>query len=469
MYGTVYQIDHHGVIRPYIGIGHDVNEDYTVWTVKLREDAVFQDGTPITAADFKYYWEHGAKPENLVAWTGASLSLRNIKGWAALNAGKATEAEGLVVIDDHTLQVTTSVPFPSWPLWMAAWHTGISKLGQIWTDDQWFRRPIGAGPYRLTIEGYQSYVAEADVAAFWGPSPNINRLHGLSVEDRQARTIMFENGELDLMRIDRATYVAAVDPGHPLHPFLKVTPNGGLWFIKPRTFAGPLKDLLVRRALAHGADMRSIVRAVWGETASFATGMISPFTPCHNPDAPGHVYDPDLARQELAESSYGDAGNLPLLLIDLSDPSMVNMGLAMKEYWKDNLGAELDVLHRERGMSRRNGAQFIRTSISTWIPDPIQVVVDLLGKYTRHPLWNFPGEYPALDGLVEKARSIPLDHPDRCEAFQNVEQEHMDQVQTLPIRWGDGVKWVVQPWVVGFESSHNRDINTLPWMSILQH
>ena len=74
-----------------------------------------------------------------------------------------------------------------------------------------------------------------------------------------------------------------------------------------------------------------------------------------------------------------------------------------------------------------------------------------------------------LDVLVRRARSLPLDHPDRCEAFQAVEQEYMDEVQSLPIRWADGVRWVVQPWVVGFESTTNLDINTMPWMYIMQH
>ena len=58
---------------PWIATAITSNDDLTVWTMKLREDAVFQDGTPITAADFKAYWEHGAKPENIVAWGGASL------------------------------------------------------------------------------------------------------------------------------------------------------------------------------------------------------------------------------------------------------------------------------------------------------------------------------------------------------------------------------------------------------------
>ena len=45
----------------------------------------------------------------------------------------------------------------------------------------------------------------------------------------------------------------------------------------------------------------------------------------------------------------------------------------------------------------------------------------------------------------------------------------MDKVYMLPIRWIGGVKWLVQPWAVGFEGSSNLDINTLPWMYILQH
>ena len=43
-------------------------------------------------------------------------------------------------------------------------------------------------------------------------------------------------------------------------------------------------------------------------------------------------------------------------------------------------------------------------------------------------------------------RSLPLDHPERCAAFQAVEEEYMDKVYFMPIRWVGGVKWVVQPW-----------------------
>ncbi len=470
VYGTIYQIDRTGAVRPYIGVGHDVSDDMTVWTVKLREDAVFQDGTPITAADVKAYWEHGGTPTNIPMWGSASLFIGNIRGWDALRAGDATEAEGLIVLDDHTLEVTTAVPYPTWPLSMAVWNTGISKLDQVLSDVQWFTRPIGAGPYRWTTDpDTNQFVAQADVAEFWGPSPNIKTLRGLNVTDDKVKLIMFENGELDLMTIDSATYGAALDPSHPFNPLLKVTPYGGLWYIKNRTDMAPLEDLQMRRALAHGADMRSIVRAVWGPAETFATGLISPFIPCHDPAAEGHVYDPDLARQELAASAYGSAEDLPTLMIDLSRPMMVDMGIALKEYWKDNLGVALDILKREAGMPRREGSQFYRISLASWIPDPIQIVGYLTRKDAIEGLSGIPGGYPVLDAMVEHARSLPLDDPDRCAAFQAVEKEYMDKVYMLPIRWVDGVRWLVQPWVVGFESSANLDINTMPWMYILRH
>ena len=104
-----------------------------------------------------------------------------------------------------------------------------------------------------------------------------------NIEDDQARLLMFENGELDVMRVDRRTYEGALDPGHPFNPMLYVSPFGGLWYIKMKIDFAPLEDLLVRRALAHGVDMESIVRAIWGPTATHAKGLFSSLVPCHNP------------------------------------------------------------------------------------------------------------------------------------------------------------------------------------------
>ena len=226
--------------------------------MKLREDAVFQDGTPITAADFKAYWEHGAKPENIVAWGGTSLTIGNIKGWDDLRRGDVAEAEGLRVVDDHTLEIETEIekyqcsdtgggcsarrtplPMAAWPFHMAAWHVGISKLDQVLATRAGATRPSGqvlsASP--TTPTGLTELTRVDLVGRHWnGPNdtPIIEKLVLPNIEDEQARLVMFENGELDVMSIGIETYEAALDPGHPSNPLLYESSYGGLWFIEMR-------------------------------------------------------------------------------------------------------------------------------------------------------------------------------------------------------------------------------------------
>ena len=61
VFGTPFMLNEKSELVPWIATAITPNDDLTVWTMKLREDAVFQDGTPITAADFKAYWEYGRK------------------------------------------------------------------------------------------------------------------------------------------------------------------------------------------------------------------------------------------------------------------------------------------------------------------------------------------------------------------------------------------------------------------------
>ena len=480
VFGTPFMLNEKGEALPWIATGITSNEDMTVWTMKLREDAVFQDGTPITAADFKAYWEHGAKPENAVAWGGASLTFEDVLGWWYLSEGDVTEAEGLRVIDDHTLEIEMEHPAPAWHLYMAAWHVGISKLEQVKADESWGNAPIGTGPFSLRYDpdsGLTELTRVDLVGKHWiGPhdTPIIEKLVLPNIEDEQARLVMFENGELDVITIDIETYEAALDPGHPLNPLLYDSPGGGLWYIKMLYDAdlAPMEDLLVRKALAHGQDMEGVVSAIWGPTATHAKGLISSLVPCHNPDAdPQQPYDPDLAQQQLSESTYGSGPDLPLLMIDLSRPNMVAMGVAMKEYWKDNVGVELDILKRESGMPRRAGSQMYRLSLGSWIPDPIQIASRFVRVYYGGGVTGRPWSerYPTLDALFKRAQSLPMDHPDRCAAFQAFEQEYLDKVYLIPIREIDPVRWVVQPWLRGFESTFNLDFNTLTTAYVVRH
>jgi oligopeptide transport system substrate-binding protein len=294
---------------------------------------------------------------------------------------------------------------------------------------------------------------------------------GLNVTDTQVKIIMFENGEVSFVGIGADVYKEALKPDNPLNPFLLTTPIASLWYVKMKTDLAPVEDVFVRRALAHAVDLKSINTALFGTASTaWATGLISPNIACHNdsPDA-GLGYDPDYARQSLAESTYGSADNLPTLIFDMHYPPMINIVVAMKEYWKDNLGVELDLLKRESGMPRREGAQFYRISTASYAPDPLQIMSDLTRTDSIEALTPRPGGYPVINALVKTARSLPADHPDRCAAFQAAEQEYLDQVYMIPLRFDLVQTWAVQPWVKGFSSNINQDWHSVPWMYVLEH
>ena len=243
------------------------------------------------------------------------------------------------------------------------------------------------------------------------------------------------------------------------------SPYGGLWFIKLKFDHGPYWRTLWSAGPWHTAwTWRASSGPIWGPTATHAKGLISSRMPCHNPDADHLPYDPDLARQQLSSRRYGSGPDLSLLMIDLHRPHMVAMGVAMKEYWKDNLDVELDILKRESGVQRREEAQLYRISIGSWIPDPIQIVNIAV---RRDDIGYTPPR--VLDTVAEHVRSLPLDDPERCAVVQAFEEEYFDKVYAIPIREFDPVRWVVQPWLRGFRSTVNQDFNTLTTAYVARH
>ena len=468
VYGTLVQIGEDGNPQPYIAASWSQSEDGKAYTVKIRDDVVYQDGTPFTAADVKAFWEHGAKPENIASWGGASRTIGTIEGWDDLRAGDTSEATGLVVIDDRTLEIRYPFPNAGAPLEWGVWNAGFMKLEQAISDTNAFNHPIGVGPYRLTISvDAMTFEAVAD-AIWWGPKPNIEKIIGLGIQDEQVALIALENGEVDYYLTGGKTKEEALKPGTMFYGLTYESQGNGSVYWKFRTDQKPLDDLLIRKALVHGTDNESILRAVYGapEIIDYPKGLVGAGLPCHDPDKKGYAYDPDLARQSLAESPY--AGKVPVLRIDNHVPQHLNASVAVKEYWKDNLNVELDILKREQGMERREDSQLRRTAGGSMHGDPAGVIRALVDTSSTGGLTPIEGGYPVLQALLDHMNSLPLG-PELCDAMSAVEDEFLANYYIMPQTWTSKQIWIIQPWVKGFEAGTPFNILSMPWMYITKH
>ena len=134
VYSNLVRQDDAGELENDLAVSYELLEDNLTWEFKLREDAVFHDGTPVTAADVEYSINRVINDE-----TGADYT----------NFTPLQEAK---MIDDYTVQIISKEPYPIMLNLLA--KGGASILPKDYIEevglDGFVANPIGSGPYKLT-------------------------------------------------------------------------------------------------------------------------------------------------------------------------------------------------------------------------------------------------------------------------------------------------------------------------------
>ena len=437
-----------------LAVAYDKNADATSYILHLDPDAVFHDGTPVTTADVKASWEFSSSPEEQAAWGGIITYMKDIVGGAAVVSGDATTAEGLIPIDDHTLRVDLVRPNQLWPLEMSTSWLGVHKgHEQVKTDENWAEHPIGVGPYQVNYDPETRDVDVTPAPNWWKTDPPIPTVsyHIRHVPDRQVQEIQFRNSEVDAA-FPFGDIADILLPTHDLNRdmLFRKGAAAGMWFFAFDQAKPPFDDINVRKAFLHGADHKTITEALW--PASFvATEIMHDGFPCGYKHE-GWAYDPELAREALAASRYGSADALPPMTVSVFRPIIVSSAEAIQEQLKENLGITLNIEVRESGQAEGEEVGIYRRSAGAVIADPDTALWGLTHPDAPTPSGVMhPTNADKLRELWGVARSLSLDDPGRCDAYQAIENEWLDSYPIMPIagegRLGANIGIMVQPWL----------------------
>ena len=98
------RVDAKGVATPAMAESWEQSEDGKTWTFKIRKDAKWSNGDPVTAKDFEYSWKRTLNPETASQY---GYVMYDIEGASDYNNGKVDNADnvGVKALDDNTLQV----------------------------------------------------------------------------------------------------------------------------------------------------------------------------------------------------------------------------------------------------------------------------------------------------------------------------------------------------------------------------
>lgn len=458
----------------------EVSEDGLVYTYRLREDAKWSNGDPVTAGDFVYGWKRAIYPdfaadysglffcvegvEEFFAWRSAQLDGFEGRGLTARELWEEAEAHfaqtvGIKALDDRTLQVTLDQPtayfndlaaFPTFsPIHEASASVFVSldpKTGSATSRPEYFRdteKLVTNGPYVMTQWEFRQRMILDQSPQYWDRANMGNtRLVMLVVEDSSNAMIKYRNGEAD--------WYAAVDA---------TTPNGaallnsgrsdvhrvdaaGTYFYRFNcrpTIDGqpnPLADIKLRRAFSMAVDRQELVDRVTQVGQPVARSFVPPgaIAGYEPPVEVGITFDPAGARKLLAEAGYPNGQGLSgLSILYNSNAGHEVPAQAIARMWREHLGVNVQLESLERGTfserTRNGGYTIARASWYGDYRDPT-TFLDMF----RTTDGNNDSRYinPAFDALLVQATRT-IDPKERMELLQQAEHMLLDDQPLMPL------------------------------------
>ena len=314
-------------------------EDNQTWTFHLRKNAVFHDGTPVTAEDVAFTLEY--LPASDPAWEFED-----------------TDCEDIQVIDDYTIQFTLGAKhggeYP--PVY---WTPILPKhIWEPYKDDMHSfdnAQAIGSGPFSLKEFKSEQYIWLERNENYWGDKPGSETVVLKTYGSAEARNMALKKGEVEMIGYNGIDPLVLKDFENTDGIEVKIDPGITIdWLSFNLHKENAIADIEVRKAIMYGIDTDRIIDLAFLGYAEPADSFMYTELPDHNPNLPQFEYSVDKAKSILAAAGYNDTDgdgilndpdsgeNLVFELLGPSDwPREVKMITLIKEQMRD-IGIEIE-------------------------------------------------------------------------------------------------------------------------------
>jgi ABC-type transport system substrate-binding protein/class 3 adenylate cyclase len=412
-------------VVPAMADNFRVSSDGLTYLFRIKEDARWSDGEPVTADDYAYAWRQMREQE-----TRTAILMEDVETAEAL--------------DDRTLEVRLREPRSYFPYvlcsaWAFPWpRHRCEELGDEWAKPE---NLVGNGPFAL-VE-YDDDHALLRANPHWaGARGNIGEIH-FSFHSKGTKMIEeWHEGRFDLLHV-----WDVVPEDEPL-TLSDVVSELSLQYVGFRADRAPFSNELVRKAFCHAVDRDLLVsqypRAGLYRAASRG-GAIPPAMPAHSHRV-GLEYDLERARAYLDEAGYPGGKGLPE--IEVVVPHWLQPLEPITELWKP-IGAKVNVTTRKAHIDwdALGDAHMWWTGWTADYPDPDGFFRGLL--MLGH--WPFYRDDDILE-LLERGRSL-RDQGERMRVYHEVDHLWVgERAAILPIAYPRS-NLLRRPWIQGLWAS----------------
>ncbi|EMW6873636.1 ABC transporter substrate-binding protein [Providencia vermicola] len=460
--GLVNQ-DKHG--KPIPGVAQSWSTtDNKTWLFKLRPEARWSNGEPVTADDFVYSWQRLVTPENTspFAWFAALAGINNAQ--QIIDGKLPAEQLGVEAVDKQTLKVVLDKPVPYFPSLTANFslfpvHANtVKKYGADWIK---VNHLVGNGAFKLTDRVVNEKIVLTQNPFYWDNANTvITKVTFVPINQESSATNRYLAGDLDITESfpkQRYQKLLAEIPNEVFTP-----DQLGTYYYAFNTQRAPTNDIRVRKALAMTIDRQVIAKKVLGTGEKPANRFTPDVTAGFKPQK--SIYE-NYTQKELDEQAkvllqaagYGPKKPLELVLLYNSSENHQKIAIAVASMWKKKLGVEVKLVNQEwkTYIDSRNTGNFdvIRAS---WIGD-FNEPSTFLSLLTSQHNGNIPKFNNKNYDAVMASASIETNEDLRNRYYNQAEAIIAQEAPIAPIyQYTNGR--LIKPWLKGYPIENPEDV-----------
>ncbi len=446
--------DPKGNIMPRLFKSWSVSDNGLVWTFQIQEGIQFHEGKgEMTAKDIDWSVNNRLQEDSISRPTGLAAVWQAPEG-------------GTTVIDDFTLEVDTSGSGPRFDI---SWYITSGKLGGQWVTSKkhvdalgegtaGVEQPIGTGPWQSIEHRVAEFWHLEAVKDHWRKTPNFAELYIREISVECTRVANFLAGELDSMHmslesiseIDKmdGVKIKRLEAGGQMfinihgqmyvdRPDLPTPRNSDLPWISadPDTNSAEWeKARKVREAMAVSIDRQLIVDSVLqgeGSTSSIFGWMGNEHRMGPLFEELQYEYNPDRARQLLAEAGYPDGIDVNMALTTRPLPAVIEQGEVVCLMWEE-VGIRCTQTRSPMSAFRphfiKRSWEGVNTHGVDYLPEP---VASMQGTFRSIGTVNYGIEHPWLEEKKAEALAT-VDEDQRFKVEAEIAKWIFDNVVILP-------------------------------------
>ena len=293
---TLLDYDHSMTLQPNLAVSWEQIEP-TVWQYKLREGVEFSNGEPLNAEQVKFSFDRVMAPD--------SDSMRK---------GETRYVSSVEIVDDLTVNFHTNGIIPLFDLYVTA-KFPIVPEGYITEhgSEHFASNPVGTGPYVLEEWVKDDHITLRKNPTYWGDEPEIDVLTFRTVPDIASRVATLLAGEADIATDLQPATVQGVEDREDL----SVVSRPGMrsvFLLFNTKIDTPVTDRRVRQAINYAVNKDAIIDSILDGFGKKLEGQVlSEEYWGYQAALEAYPYDPDKAKELLAEAGYPDGFDLRIV------------------------------------------------------------------------------------------------------------------------------------------------------------